>query len=146
MRDAVEQLLKQQAEKRQESRAEVIAARERAARRARLRWLQAVVLAIVLVISFLFAVPKWQHPFAGPTGARAERDARRAVLFAARLADQRIRATGRAPLSLDELGVSLPGISYQRLDSLTWVISVTVEGQPLSFRRGDDPVRFAGTP
>jgi len=146
IRDVVGQLLKQQADKQQASRAEVAAARERAARQARRRGLQVVLLAIVLVISLLYAIPRWERPFARPTGARAERDARRAVLFAARLVDGRIRATGRAPLSFDEIGVTLPGISYHRLDSLSWVISVTVEGRTLSFQRGDDPVRFGGAP
>ena len=146
MRDAVDQLMKQVAEQKQENKAEVIAARERKARQGRMRWLQAVVLAIALVISLMFAIPIWQAPFKAPTGARAERDARRALVFASRLVEQRIRATGRAPQNFDQLGVPLPGITYQRLDSLNYVISTTVEGKTVAFRRGDDPVRFEGGP
>jgi hypothetical protein len=146
MRDAVGQLMKQVADERQENKAEVIAARERAARQARMRWLQAVVVAFALVISVLFAIPLWRQPFAPPTGAKAERDARRFVVFASQLVEQRIRLTGHAPQHFDQVGVPLPGIAYQRLDSLAYVISTTVEGKTLSFRRGDDPVRFVGGP
>jgi hypothetical protein len=146
MADAVGQLMKQVADKRRESKAEVIAARERVARQARMRWLQAAVLAITLVISLMFAIPRWRQPFAAPTGASAERAARRAVVFATQLVEQRIRTTGRAPQKFDEIGVPLPGIYYQRLDSLAYVVSITVEGKTLQFRRGDDPERFVGGP
>ena len=146
MRDAVGQLMQQVADKQHESKAEVIAARERDARRAKMRWLQVAVLAIVLVISLMFAIPRWRQPFAAPTGARAERDARRAVVFAAQLVEQQIRATGRAPRNFDQVGVPLAGIFYQRIDSLAYVVSITVGGKTLSFRRGDDPVRFVGAP
>ena len=97
MRDAVDQLMKQVADQRQETKAEVVAARERRARQNRMRWLQAAVLALVLVMSVMFAIPLWQRPFAAPTGARAERDGRRAVVFAVQLIEQRIRGTGSAP-------------------------------------------------
>lgn len=146
MRDAVDQLMRQVADQKQESKAEVMAARARAVRQSRMRWLQAAVLAIALVISVMFAVPLWRAPFKAPTGAQAEHDARRAVVFAAQLVEQRIRATGSAPQHFDQLGVPLPGISYQRLDSLAYVLSTTIEGKTLSFRRGDDPARFVGMP
>jgi len=146
MRDAVSQVMKQVNDQQQENRAEVVAARERKAHRGRMRWLQAVLLGVALVISLLFAIPRWQRPFAAPSGTLAEQDTRRAVVFAAQLVEQRIGATGRAPQSLEQLGIPLAGIHYQRLDSLGYVVSATVEGRTLSFRRGDDLVRFAGTP
>jgi len=146
MKDAVNQLMKQVADDREENRAEVVAARERAARRDKMRWLQAVVLVIALAISLIFAIPMWRQPFPEPAGARAEHDARRTVVFAAQLVEQRIRSSGRAPQNFDQLGVPLPGITYRRLDSLAYVISTTVEGRTLSFRRGDDPARFVGAP
>jgi len=146
MRDAVDQLMKQVAEQKQENKAEVVAAREKKARQQKMRWLQAVVLMIALIISLVFAIPLWRQPFAVPSGVKAERDARRAVVFAAQLVEQRIRSSGRAPQTFDQLGVPLPGISYQRLDSLAYVVSTTVEGRTVSFRRGDDPVRFVGGP
>jgi hypothetical protein len=145
MRDAVNQVMKQVNDQKQENRAEVVAAREHKASQSRMRWLQAIVLATVLVISLVFAIPRWRQPFAAPSGAEAEHDARHAVVFAAQLVEQHIHATGRAPQSLEQLGIPLPGIRYQRLDSLGYVVSATVEDRTLSFRRGDDQARFAGT-
>lgn len=146
MRDAVDQLMKQVADKKQENKAEVVAARERKARTGRLRWLQAGVLAVGLVISVMFAIPLWRQPFKPPAGPEAERDARHGIVFAARLIEQRIRATGKAPQNFDQVGVPLPGINYMRLDSLNYVISSTVGTRTITFRRGDDLARFAVTP
>lgn len=146
MRDAVDQLMQQVADQQQETKAEVVAARARHDRRARMRWLQAALLAVALVISGMFAIPRWRQPFPPPTGAVAERDARRAIVFAAQLVEQRIRVTRRAPQTFDQVGVPLPGIAYQRLDSLGYLLTTTVEGKTLSFRRGDDPVRFVSGP
>lgn len=145
MRDAVSALMQQVAEQKEESRAEVVAGRERKARTKTIRIAQAALAGLALVVSLLLVIPRWQRPFAAPTGAEAEVSARRGIVFAAQLVEQHIRRNRQLPMSLSDLGVSLPGISYQRIDS-SYVISTIVEGKTFALRRGDDLARFLAGP
>lgn len=141
MRDAVQQIVKNVADDKALSRANVKKAKARiAARRRRQVW-QLLGVAAVLAASIVWAMPRWQRPFDPPTGAVAERDARRAIVFAARLVVEYEGANGAPPATLADLGVALPGIEYRRFDA-AWTLTVRVDGRAITFQDGDDPGTF----
>ena len=141
MREAIVDVMHDVAEKKQalkeESQHDLLRRRQKEQR----RWLWLFLAAVALAISITLNLPRWRHPFLPPTGAAAERDARRAVLLAEGLVERYRVATGVLPLTLSETGVNLPGVVYRQSQG-GYELSVTVEGQPIVFHSGDDPARF----
>lgn len=142
MKDALQQMMQQRAEEKASNRADVVAAKQKHKRRNRVRYIQAALVLVVLVVTVVLTLPAWRQPFNVPTGPAAERHAREAVVFAASLVDAYERRTGRLPGNTSQLGVNLPGIIYMTSGESSYVISVRVEGKDLTFRKGDDKARF----
>ena len=146
MQDAVASVMNEVKEQRAAIKADVQAARARALRRSRRAWPLMILAASAFIISFVYFVPRWKHPFTPPAGAAAVRDARHAIL----LADSHVRLfiaeNGRPPVTLAETGLTLPGISY-RVTPRGYEIAAVVEGRPIVFASGEDRARFrAGQP
>jgi hypothetical protein len=141
MRDAVHQVLQKVADDRQAATVEAQAAAARAARKRRRHRTLLALGIVALVAAIVFAVPRWRRPFPAPTGAEADRQARIALLFAARAVDGFRDSRGRLPLSLQETGVALPGVSYTP-DTDGWELSTVVEGRTLTLRHSDDRDAF----
>ncbi|MEK6769073.1 MAG: hypothetical protein AABY85_08820 [Gemmatimonadota bacterium] len=141
MRDAVANVMQDVAEKKHALKEETQVEQERRRRRQQRSWLLATLAGLALVISFAMNLPRWQHPFQPPAGAAAERDARRAILFAAALVDRYTAATGNPPTTLAQAGATLPGVVYRPMSG-GYELSVMVEGKPIVFHGGDDPDRF----
>lgn len=146
MKDAVANVMSEVAEKQAAQKADLNAARARALRRARRAWPLLILVAAAFLISFIYFVPRWNHPFKPPVGAAAMRDARQAILFADGHVILFLTANGRAPASLAETGVNLPGITY-RVTPRGYELSAVVEGRRIVFTSGEDRERFlAGQP
>jgi hypothetical protein len=141
MRDAVDKVMQQVAEKKQQTRAEIEAERGKAAQKGRRRFAYLGLLALVFAVSLYFGVERWNHPFPPPTGAAAATGARRAIALAAGLVDRFVKANGRPPATLNEVGFAIPGLRYQRVGS-QYILSMDIEGRPITFQSGDDLNRF----
>lgn len=135
MRDAVSKVVQQVAEQRQAKTAEALAEQRRARQRQTRGILLVIVAVIGLVASVMWALPRWRHPFQDRSAALQDRDARTAILFAAKIVDRFTEARGRAPISLEEAGVNLPGIAYTTTGT-TYQLVAVVDGKPLTFRSG----------
>lgn len=143
MRDAVANVMQKVSEDKKAIKAGVQAEHQQKLRRGRRAWLLLFLAALGLGISLAYGLPRWRQPFKPPTGAAAERDARRAIMFAQSLVERFRQGNGRVPASLAEAGVALPGIAY-RVTPDGYEISATVAARTIVFRSGDDPVRFRG--
>jgi len=141
MRDAVANVMQKVAEDKKAIQADVQAEHERKLRRGRRSGLLLFFAALGFGISLAYGLPRWSHPFKPPTGAAAEHDARRAILFAESLVERFHQEHGRVPASLEEAGVALPGIGY-RLTVNGYEISARVEGRTIAYLSGDDLARF----
>ena len=141
MRDAVQALVQKVADDKAQTRADKVREVERKRHKQRNRYLQAALLLVLLILSSMYGLRRWRQPFTAPTGADAERDARKTLVFAATLLDRYQSRTGQAPGSLALIGVALPGVIYQPMRG-TWVLSMRVEGRSIDFHKGDDPARF----
>lgn len=137
MQDAVAKVMQKVADDKAKVSAQARAERLRRERRKRLLSLLLIPAAVAFGISLWVAIPRWRHPFQPPTGAAAERDARQAIAFAARLVEHYRAVNGRPPTSLPEAGAALPGIRY-RLVGTSYELSVTVDGRELVFLGGSD--------
>jgi hypothetical protein len=141
MKDAVHQLLQQKAEEKASTRADEVQQKQRGKQKMRNRLLQVAALFVVLIICIVVSMPAWKQPFDPPEGQRAEQDARRAIVFAARLVDSYESRTGRLPSTFSQVGVSLPGISYMRTGD-SYLLSTRANDRDLAFRKGDDAAAF----
>ena len=145
MRDAVQDLVQQVKDQKQKTVAEKRHEEQKAKQKQRRRLLETGVLVVALIASILWAIPKWNAPFSTPTGAEARKDARKALVFASRLLDQYQLRAGRFPGTFAQVGVSLPGLVYTPMGD-TYTLRLDVDGQAITFRHGDDPVRFLSSP
>lgn len=141
MKDAVQELLQQKAEEKAATRADTVAKKARDKRKQRMRLVQAGVLFVILLASIAFALPRWRAPFSAPAGDAAERDMRKALVFASNLVDAYESRSGRLPGSFSQVGVNLPGISYMRTGD-SYLLSARVNGHNLAIRKGDDKQAF----
>lgn len=145
MKDAVQQLLQQKADEKAANRADDAAKKIRDKRKQRTRLMQAGVLLVILLASIAFAIPRWREPFRAPEGDSAERDMRKALVFASNLVDAYETRTGRLPGSFNQVGVSLPGVSYMRTGD-SYLLSARVNGVNLAIRKGDNKEEFLNSP
>ena len=141
MADAVQALVQEVKEKKEQTRAEKAMVEQRRRRKQRTRLVQLAALALALVAALIYAIPRWKQPLARPTGAAARDDARHTILFAARLLDQYQLRAGRLPGSFRQTGVELPTLQYQPTGD-SYALTIDVDGQAITFHKGDDPVRF----
>lgn len=142
MRDAINQVMQKVADDRQAQTAEKIAELQRAKKKRRRSILLLVLAFAGLVVLVIVMTPVWRNPFPAPTGAAAERDARAAIVFASKVIDTYRATRGRLPISLEEAGVALPGISYAlRADGYELV--AVVEGRPLTYNSTEDREAFS---
>ena len=145
MKDAVQALVQQVKEQKEQSRAEVAHEKQKAKQKQRRQLATIVILFVALVGAVIYAVPRWSQPLKAPSGEPARQDAKKAIVFAARLLDQYELRSGRLPGTFSQVGVTLPGLVYTRTGD-TWTLSMTVDGQPIDYHKGDDPVRFLSSP
>lgn len=142
MKDAVQELMQNVAEEKAQTKAEIEAAKAKKERIRKRRIGYAVLLTIVLVISIVVMYPRWRQPYAPPTGAAAELNARRTLVFAADLVESFARRNGgRLPGSFAETGIPLPGIDYHPTPG-GFALSSVVDGRTITFNRGDNPNSF----
>jgi len=141
MKDAVQELMSQVAEKKAQTRADVVEEKQRQTRRQRTRYFQAAALLVLLIVSLVFMLPRWRQPFQPPSGAEAERDARKAIIFASTLVDRYEARSGRLPGSFNQVGVTIPGLVYTVVGS-SYILSMQVDGHEIVFHKGDDAARF----
>ncbi len=141
MQDAVANVMQQVAEEKAARRADVQAEKEKAVRRSRRAWPLLILAGFGFVISLVYFVPRWQHPFKPPAGAAAVRDARQAILFADAQVRLYVTENGRPPVSLSETGLTLPGIAY-RVTPGGYELSAVIEGRPIVLNSDDDRARF----
>jgi hypothetical protein len=131
MRDALQQVMQNVADKRDEARADELKEVERRQRKRRSAILLLVLLGVAFGVSLAVSLPRWNNPYAPPTGEAAERDAQRALLLAAAIVDRFRNANRRLPDSLAETGVALPGVAY-RLTPSGYELSVTADGRRIA--------------
>jgi hypothetical protein len=141
MKDAVQELVAQVKEQKEQNRADVVAEKEKSKRKRRMRLVQVAALAVLMIASVIYAVPRWNQPFTAPAGEPARDDARKTLVFAARLLDQYQLRGGRLPGTFSQVGVNLPTLVYTRTGD-TYSVSITVDGEAITYHKGDDPVRF----
>ncbi len=115
MRDAVQDVMRKVQQDRAAEAAAVVAKQRRASRRHTRGIVLVTLAAAALAIAVSWAVPRWQHPFAERSGPAADRDARIALLFMAKLVDAWAAQHHHLPASLHDVGVILPGITYTGL-------------------------------
>ncbi|HEY2805783.1 MAG TPA: hypothetical protein VGI92_07995, partial [Gemmatimonadales bacterium] len=77
-------------------------------------------------------------------GEDAELDARKALVFAGSLLNQYQAKNGQLPNTIVQLGVPLPGVTYQRSGD-SYAVTITVEGHAITYHREDDPRHFVLT-
>ena len=141
MKDAVNQLMQQVKDDKAQTRADKARLEALKRRKQRTRGMQAVLLFFGLVASSLYGYKVWKQPFTPPSGERVVHDARKTLVFTAGLINLYQRKTGQLPANLSQLGVALPPMTYQRTGD-TWLLSMSVEGRPLTLHKDDDPARF----
>lgn len=146
MRDAVNQVLQKVADDRQAQSAEKLAELKRAAARRRRSVLLLALAFIGLAALVMVMLPVWRNPFPAPAGAAAERDARAAIVFASKVIDTFRATRGRLPISLEEAGVALPGISYALRGVDGYELVAVVEGRPVTFTSDQDRDAFSRVP
>ena len=141
MKDAVNQLMQQVKDDKAQTRADRARLEALKRRKQRTRVLQAVLLFLGLVASSIYGYQLWKQPFEAPSGDQAIHDARKTLVFTAGLINFYQRKTGQPPAHLSQLGVTLPSMTYQRSGD-SWLLSISVEGRPLTLHKDDDPARF----
>jgi hypothetical protein len=141
IKSALDELMQQKKEEQKLSKADVAARKQRDRQKSRRRYMQAALLFVILAASTALAIPRWNQPFRPPEGERAEQDVRKAMVFAASLVDTYERRSGRLPGNFSQVGVALPGISYMRTGE-SWLLTASVNGHNLAFRKGDDTEAF----
>ncbi len=141
MKDAVNQLMQQVKDDKAQTKADKARLEALKRRRQQLRGLQAALLFLVLIAASIYGYKVWKQPFAPPSGEAAVHDARKTLVFTASLINFYQRKTGQLPSNLSQLGVALPQMTYQRTGD-SWVLSMSVEGRPLTIHKDDDPARF----
>jgi hypothetical protein len=122
VKDLVSDIKHQREEEAQERRREA----EHVERKARRRWFQLALAALVFAISAIVAVPRWKTPFRPPAGAAADRHARQALRFAAGLVESFRARHGRLPTSLAETGLVPAGVEY-RIVGEGWELRLSTE-------------------
>ena len=141
MRDAVQDVMR----KVQADREAVKAQEQKSRKKEQRRHTRGIVLvaigAVLLAAAASWAVPRWQHPFAERTGAAADRDARIAILFTARMVDAWAAGHQRMPRTLQEVGIALPGISYTP-GADSYQLSAMVGQQQIRFTSTQDRAAF----
>lgn len=145
MRDAVARVMQHVADQKKALSAEAEADRARVRRRQQRGWLLVCLAVVGLAMSITVSLPRWRQPFQPPTGAAAERDARRAVVLAVSLVERYHTETGSLPSTLAQTGATLPGVAY-RITRQGYEVSVTIEGRAIVFQSGDDPASLAPAP
>jgi len=135
MRDALNQVMQQAAEKRQEASAAALAEARRQRRRQQRGVLLLLLAAAGLAVSVAIMLPTWLHPFPPRTGAAAMLDARKTIVFAAKVVSGFEAAHERPPISLEETHLTLPGLTYD-LQGSGYTITAMVDGKPLVYHSG----------
>ncbi len=140
MRDAVNDLVQKVKDDRAETQADREAEEQRRRAHERLKYVWLFVAVVAFAGSVAFTVPRMRAPIRPPTGAEAERHGRETLVYAARLVEEFQRVRGRLPNSIDETGVSLPGVVMLTRPG-GWELSMQVNGRTvatLALRSGDD--------
>ncbi len=112
MRHAVQDVMRKVQADQEAKAAEILATRARAGRRHTRGIAMVAVAAIALALALNWALPRWQHPFVERSGPEADRDARVAILFLAKVIDSWEAQHHRLPATLHEAGIELPAVSY----------------------------------
>lgn len=141
MRDAVQDVMRKVQADRDAQVKEALAQHAKDHRR-RSRGIALVVLAaLLLAAAAWWAVPRWKHPFAERQGPAAERDARSAIVFVAKLVDTFQAQHQRLPHTLHETGVVLPGIQYTEGVG-RYTLSARAAGHTITFVSTEDRGAF----
>jgi hypothetical protein len=141
----VKAVVDEKAAERKAAKTQTAAAKARSARKPLRLRLVAGLLAVVLAVALVASIPLWRHPFAEPSGAQADRNARQALVFAAGLVDRWTATHGKPPEQLTDVGVKIPGMTLVRTDD-GWSLTLPSNGRPITFHRGDDPTAFLNIP
>jgi len=105
--------------------------------RARRKYVWLVLALMAFAASLVYAIPRWNAPYAAPTGIAADHHARETLFLAAQMVEAFAERNGRVPDNLEEIGVPFPGVSYQAGPG-TWEMTVSWEGGAVTLRRGQD--------
>lgn len=141
MRDAVQDVMRKVQKEREQEMAEALAQHASVDRR-KTRGIVLVVIGVALLVAAAWwALPRWQHPFAERSGAAADRDARIAIVFTAKLVDAFAARHQRLPHTLQETGVALPGITYVEGPS-HYVLSAMVGDRRVEYVSTEDRTAF----